>query len=142
MEYRYDSYYEENIPYKMSYIELIERSKNNNQSYMKERDILAYIRYCGESFRCMVSSAILGSETKAKMVLCRIMTEKDDSSLSWNIYNPLIDQTFPEGSWYIAHKLSLTPVEYKGCSNTCYVSDFCSLVNEGHITLIDIDKEK
>jgi len=41
METRYDSYYEKEIPYKMSLEELL------SIEYKREEDILAYFRYIG-----------------------------------------------------------------------------------------------
>jgi len=146
METRYDAYYERDIPYKMTLDELKERSKDNYKGQMREEDILAYIRYRGDKFRCMAKSAVRGimsplglmaSTDDEEMVLCRLVTGKDDERFNDSAYNPLVDNTFHENSWYSAYKLALTPALFNGCIDKYYVSDFCSILNDGYITIVE-----
>jgi hypothetical protein len=143
MEMKYDSYYEKEIPYTMTLEELHARGKERN-GFMTEEDILAYIRYRGKDFCCRAMSATKGisspigiicSSEDEKMVLCRLVTEKDGEKYKSSSYNPMITED-PEGkAWYSSYKLSLTPIKFNGVIDSWYVSDFCSAINSGHIEL-------
>jgi len=74
-----------------------------------------------------------------ELVLCRLVTGKDSKNYDDSAYNPLKEGgvVHREGNWYCAYKLALTPARFKGCIDKYYVSDFCSLLNEGHISIVE-----
>ena len=142
METRYDGYYEREIAYKMTLEELQEYAKAHN-GHMGEEHILAYIRFKGEGFTCMAHAApaesimptpfgfALTSEKKSG-ILCKIMLRES------NLYNPLKEDhdILHENHWYNPYKIEYTPVEYQGCVEKMYFSDFCHHINQGYITLL------
>jgi len=148
MEMKYDAYYEEDRVYKMTYEEMLENAYTvrGTERHLRESDILAFMRYKGEDFRCTAPSAVRGtmsplglmvSDDDYKPVTCRLATEKDDSHYSDSSYCPLVEHdSMHDGNWYHSYKLSLTPVEFDGIIESYYVSDFCSLVNKGIINIL------
>lgn len=146
MEMKYDSYYEEERVYKMTYAELMSSWKEKD--WLQESHVLAYIRYCGENFRCIAPMAVRGimsplgmmvSDDDYQPIMSRICTEKDEDRFTDSSYNPLIEKDdFHEGNWYHSYKLGLTPVDFEGGIETYYVSDFVSLIRHGVITLQEV----
>jgi hypothetical protein len=149
MEMKYDPYYKEEIPYKMTLEDLHEKGTHEGYTSCSERDILAYIRYRGEKFRCRVMSATKGimsplgmmcSSDDEEMVLCRLVTEKDGKKYTDSSYNPLIEKDdIREGHWYHSYKLSITPVEFERVIDSWDVSDFCSAINDGQIEIWEME---
>lgn len=145
METKYDTYYEQDKVYKMNYAELMEATKE--RGCMSEEHFLAYLRYKGEGFRCIAPMAVRGivsplgmmvSENNYQPVLSRLCTEKDGKRYEDSMYNPLIEKDdIREGNWYHSYKLSMTPVEFEGCRESYYISDFVSLINSGHIKIVN-----
>lgn len=147
-EVKWDSYYEEYIPYKMCLDVLYARAmehveKDTDRANYRDRDVLAYIRERGDKFRCLARSATRGmmsplglmvSSDDEEMVLCRHYSDKKrDREGS---YNPLIEKdSIREDHWYHPYKIMLTPVEFDGCIDKYYFSDFVSMLDEGHIEI-------
>lgn len=142
METKYDAYHERDILYKITFEELCAANEKNGR--MREEEILAYIRHRGTKFRCLAMSAVRGimsplglmcSSDDERMVLCRLVTGEDRDDFKKSMYNPLVEDSFHENSWYSAYKLAITPVEFEGVVDKYYVADFCSLVNKGLIEI-------
>ena len=147
-EVKWDSYYEEYIPYKMCLDVLYARAmehveKDTDRANYRDRDVLAYIRERGDKFRCLARSATRGmmsplglmvSSDDEEMVLCRHYSDKKrDREGS---YNPLVEKdSLREDHWYHPYKIMLTPVEFDGCIDKYYFSDFVSMLDEGHIEI-------
>jgi len=144
-EVKWDTYYEEYIPYKMCLDVLYARAmqhveKETDRANYNERDVLAYIRERGDKFRCRALSAVRGmwsplglmvSDDDEQMVLCKYYDDKDG-----DLHNPLVERdALREGHWYHPYKIKITPVEFDGCIDKYYFSDFVSLIDEGHIEL-------
>jgi hypothetical protein len=141
MEYKYDSYYKERIPYKETMKEL----HSSHDGYITERDLLAYIRNCndGKDFRFIAEVdanknpiitplGAISDGTHMEKVLCKLVLV-DDSS-----YNPLVEKDIlRENHWYHPYKIEFTPVEFQGFIEKRYFSDFCSAIDRGNITLIE-----
>lgn len=157
MEMKYDSYYEKEIPYKMTMEELVERQQKRS-GFISEEDLLAYIRYCGEKVRFYAPTAYpesimpvpfmggmaLVESGHEKKALCRIVTGKDGERYKDSAYNPLVEGGViqRDGNWYCAYKMSITPVEFKGVVDSWYVSDFCSAINRGNVEIWELEDEQ
>lgn len=116
METRYDSYFEKEIIYKISFEEL------QNVKYLSEEIILAFMRNCGDKLRIYIDNTI-----------CKLVEENDAS------YNPLYEKdSIHENHWYHTYKIKITPSEYDGFVETMYFSDFCLLVRKGNIELWEV----
>jgi len=148
MEMKYDGYYKKEIPYKMTLEELFERSTiKEDYFYMCHEDILAYIRERGENFTCMAHATVpenmmhlpfgMGciSSGEKELVPCRIVLSDDE------LYNPLHEgnDTFHKNHWHHPYKIKFTPIEFKGCIERMYVSDFCGHIQKGYIILTELD---
>lgn len=138
METRFDSYYEKEIPYKMTLEELA------SLEYKREEDILAYFRQIGiDNIRIIIpatpSSSIMKSpfpgialcSSEKVSTVCRMINDPDP------LYNPLVERNtiLPE-HWYHPYKIRFTPIEYDGVLETFYFSDFCSLLNNGSAKIV------
>lgn len=138
METRFDSYYEKDMPYKMSLEELADLD------HKREEDILAYFRQVGiDNVRVIIpatpSSSIMVSPFPGIALcsgekvdtVCRMINEDDP------LYNPLVerDNLRPE-HWYHPYKIKFTPVEYEGVVERFYFSDFCSLLHRGFAKIV------
>lgn len=90
--------------------------------------LVAYIRQCGDKFRCIAHD--FSDDIKKPM---KLVFENSD------LFNPILDKEDPihKDHWCHMHKLKLTPSEYDGCIWDWYVSDFTNSVNEGHTILIE-----
>jgi len=139
METRYDSYYEKEIPYKMSLEELL------SIEYKREEDILAYFRYIGiDNVRVILPATPQASIHKTPFfgiamcssnktaTLCRMINNKND------LYNPLIEKenTIHPGHWYHVYKIEFTPIEYEGVIERFYFSAFCSLLKSDKAKIV------
>lgn len=145
MEMRYDPYYEEELPYRMNLEELFERANRKDYFHIQDRDVLAYIRERGISFTCLAPAStprdMLGMSplgmmvgSRSELVPCKIYTG--------GLWNPLDESnTLHPGSFGYAHKIQVTPIEFEGCIETFYFSDFCSLISDGSVVLIELDTE-
>lgn len=151
METRYDGYYEREIPYKMTLEEFHERSEKNG--WMKEEDFLAYLRYRNGKVLFLAPTEmpedimlvpLLGvfSSGRSGKALCRLMLPEDGKKYKDNMYCPIVDddEDFHDQHWYGAYKLSITPVEFKGCIDEWYVSDFFGYVQKGTIEIWEVDE--
>jgi len=138
MEKKYDSYFEEEIPY----TETLEELHNSNKDgYITERHLLAYIRSRGEKFTCIarvnVPKTIIQTPLGAvamddnyQSVPCKIVLDRQ--------YNPLKSYiSIEEDHWYGPYKIQFTPSEFNGFVETMYFSDFCSHVNSGDIIITE-----
>ena len=147
MEIRYDPYMEKDLPYRMTLEELFERSDLNEKLWVRETDLLAYIRFRGESFTCLAPASApknmmitpLGCMTdgRSDFIPCKVHTSG---------FNNVLDESDPlwPGHFSHAYKIELTPIEFNGCIERFYFSDFCSLINDGYVILqeIELDRSK
>ena len=143
MEMKYDSYYEKELPYKMSMEELMEESTREDGSvYFTQQDILAYIRERGADNVVFMMPTTLPNDMmltpfgfglssgRNGNARCKIVPVDDP------MYNPLVERdAIRENHWYHAYKIKLTPIEYNGFVDSWYVSDFVSAINEGRIQI-------
>lgn len=141
MEIRYDDYLEDYFPYTMTLEELFEKSLRDDTIYYNDKDVLAYIRHRGEKFTCLAPAStpenlirgpldIVLSSGRSEKVPCKIFLK--------GIHNVLKPMTSLWPNHFAsAYKIQLTPIEFDGCIETFYFSDFVSLLNEGHIVLIE-----
>jgi len=139
METRYDSYYEKEIPYKMSLEELLAID------YKRAEDFLAYFRYIGiENVRVIVPATAQRNIHKSPFLgvamcsgdrvdtICKMVNNEND------LYNPLIEKgcLIHPGHWYHAYKIEFTPVEYEGVIERFYMTDFCAMLNSGRAKIV------
>lgn len=145
MKTKYDEYMERELPYRMTLEELFEKSDNGR--FYTEVDVLAYIRERGEKFTCLcpastpsdmcgVSPLGMMVSGRSEKVPCRIYIDKNKDS-----YNPLFEDTIAGGVTHFSstYKISMTPIEFEGCVETFYFSDFVSMINDGRIILQEIE---
>ena len=142
MKYKYDSYFEKQIPYKMSMEELSELE------YQTDAHILAYLRYIGiENIAILAYTYSLKNIMKIKFdfietticsseyekIICRILNDDD------KLYNPLLENNsiIHKNHWYSPYKIKYTPIEFDGVIKRMYVTDFCQEVRSGQIELIE-----
>jgi hypothetical protein len=145
IEMKYDTYYEKEIYYKLDYTEL--QSVTKDHGCLTEEFLIAYIRFKGKDFRCRAKIAVKGMMSPLGLMcsiddedyrICRLCTSDDGEKFTDASYNPLIEKdNLREGAWYHAYKLSITPADEVGIIDNYYVSDFVSLIEEGHIQVID-----
>ncbi len=144
-EVKWDTYYEEYIPYKMCLDVLYARAmehveKDTDRAFYRERDVLAYIRERGDKFRCLAKSATRGmmsplglmvSSDDFEKVLCKLYDDKDG-----DLHNPLVERdAIREDHRYHPYKIKITPAEFDGCIDKHYFSDFVSLIGDGYIEI-------
>lgn len=140
MKTRYDGYYEKEIFYKMTRTEL------NTFDHLSEEAILAYIRHLGvdkakfiipahapESVTLVPFMGIALCSGDRVDTLCRMVNVDND------LYNPLVEKENPihKNHWYSPYKIKFTPIEYDGVDETFYFSDFCSMLRDGHIKIVE-----
>ena len=141
METRYDGYYEKELPYRMTMEEL------QSLDYMTEEAILGYMRHVGIDnllikarthfpknvlvARFLPGIAICSGDKEYS--ICKIVNDEDQ------MYNPFIekDDGFDRDHLSSPYKIKFTSIEFQGINETMYFSDFCSLVKEGKIELIE-----
>lgn len=143
METRYDAYFEREIPYKCSLEELYENVKEFG---FHNEYLLAYIRQVGaRNVRFYTDENAYEQNRPEHKILYRLCDEKDYGPFKDCSYNPMIEETFHENSWYSSYKLGIIPVNSKDGGKgirTFYVSDFCHLLNEGIIEIWEMGEEK
>lgn len=142
MQTKYDEYMERELPYRMTLEELFEKSDNGR--FYTEVDVLAYIRERGEKFTCLcpasTPSNMCGLSPLGMMVNGR--TEKVSCKIyTGGRFNPLDENCVSGGVNHFssAYKISMTPIEFEGCIETFYFSDFVSMINDGRIILQEIE---
>lgn len=141
METKYDGYYEREMPYRMTMEEL------QSLDYMGEEEILAYMRHI------RIDNLLIKAKThfpknmivtgflpgialcsgNKECSICKIVNDED------LMYNPFIerDDGFDRDHLSSPYKIKFTSIEFDGVIETMYFSDFCSLVKEGKIELIE-----
>jgi hypothetical protein len=147
METKYDSYYDREIPYTMTFDELYTLSDRGDGTLrFREENVLAYIRNVGDKFR-MIAPAVPGknitpvfpglaiSSGEPENTVCKLVLEEDDFHNILHVSPYDIEQ----GHWYSPYKISFTPVNYSGLKEKMYFSDFVSLLNQGIITIKEWD---
>jgi hypothetical protein len=130
METKFDTYYEKEMPYKMSLAELMEVSQSGEKIRYNEQNLLAYIRNCGESFTFL---APINHDSKEKIRHCQLI----DPNSANDLYNPLNENNFEEGHWYHPYKIIVTDSEHKQKREYLYFSDFVSLFNNGCFQIVE-----
>lgn len=125
METRFDSYYEEQIPYKMTLEEL-------NTNGINERNFLAYMRFRGESFK-FLSPKNYGD--LKKVLHCQIVVP----GYPVDLFNPLYEKAFFGGKdhWCHPYKIIITDVKTKNKLEQLYFSDFVSLFKKGIFEIVE-----
>lgn len=141
MEMKYDGYYEREMPYRMTMEEL------QSLEYIGEEEIIAYMRHVGinnllikakttfprniTNIPFMQGVALCSGEKEYS--ICRFVDDPNE------LYNPFIekDDGFDRDHLSSPYKIKFTSIEFDGVVETMYFSDFCSLVKEGKIELIE-----
>jgi len=147
VEMKWDAYYEAEKPYKMTMEDMHERSKARD-GYITEEDFLAYLRYRRNDVRFYAPTEMPSDITlfplggfaltsgKSGRALCRLMTREDGEPYTDSSYNPIEEKdALWENHWYRAYKLAITPVEFRGCVDKWYVSDFLGAIRDGRIEI-------
>ena len=130
MEKKFDTYYVEEIVYKMSYSELVE-TLNGNIRNLNERNLLAYIRGCEGNFKFL---SPINYDSKEKILHCQI----DDPNYPKDIYNPLYEKDILyDGHWFHAYKIVITDLETKTKRESLYFSDMVSLFKSGIFEIVE-----
>jgi len=138
METRYDSYYEKELPYKMSLEELA------NLKYKSEEAILACLRQIGvDNVRVIIPTTPHDKIVKIPfMNLFSCVEEKTDIICKMvnndnHLYNPLneLEQRHPK-HWYHPYKIEFTPVEYEGFVERFYFSDFRTMLHKKQAKIV------
>lgn len=113
MEYKFDSYYNENIIYKCTVKDFL------NQRSVTEKLILALIRNYGTSY--------IRFKFSHKDDICEIVDCPDP------LFNPLLEYSSKKEHWYHPHKILI--MNDNGYEQEIYFSDFCSLISERRIEI-------
>lgn len=141
MQTKYDDYMKKELPYRMTLEELFEKSNNGDHYF--EVDVLAYIRERGEKFTCLcpasTPSDMCGISPLGMMLSGR--SEKIPCRIHCNGYWDILEEGNPiwPNHFSYCHKIQMTPIEFEGCIETFYFSDFVSMINNGRIILQEIE---
>lgn len=143
MKMKYDGYYEKLLPYRITMEELLK------VDYWTEDHILAYLRTVGSKnllirVKTYMSEGILNvfpgialcSSNKIDYSICKFVEEDDPN------YNPFLEvlDAFHGDHFISPYKIKFTSVEFNGVTESMYFSDFCTMVENGKITLIEVDQ--
>jgi hypothetical protein len=138
IEYRFDSYYGRDIPYRMSRedFEASDKCSENLLAYIRQMgfDHIQFLAYATTNFVLIPGMNIaLSSSGGDKKVWCRMVDNAN------NIYNPLREEDgFHKDHWYHPYKIEYTPVDFKGCIKHMYFSDLANMIKRGHIELREV----
>lgn len=125
MQTKYDSYYEKNIPYKMTLEEMM------SQEYIQEEHLLAYIRNTGVENFYFQFTIVNDSMRINKDRIVVDIRETDP------IYNPLIERdSLRKNAWYHPYKITLKSLDSK-YNDRWYFSDFHSAFTQGYVNIIE-----
>jgi len=138
MEFRFDTYYEKDMIYKM----------NTNEfaavDYMSEEAVLAFMRHIGvENIEIVASVPSQAGICDSGMGFGLVDADKNEVApcrmiSGDSIYDPLNEEdNLRENHWFHPHKIRFTPKSFDGCRTEMYFSDFCSSLRRGQIRLYD-----
>lgn len=139
---KYDNYMKKELPYRMALEELFDKS--NQGEWYREEDVLAYIRERGVNFTCLcpastpdnmhgISPLGMMVSGRSNFVPCKIYTKG-----YWNALDEKQNPIWPDHFSYL-HKIQVTPIEFEGCVETFYFSDFVHMIQEGRVILQEIN---
>lgn len=139
---KYDSYYEKELPFKITFEEYLEHLKYKT---LTNELFIAVLRNIGpDKVRFLMPSArpeditimpifgmALTSVGNESVTECKLVLNKDGGDL----FNPFFNDA--KSHWCHSYKIKTTPTQYHGVIDQHYVCDFVSMIESKYYLLVN-----